>query len=418
MSRTGADRPVLGMILKGYPRISETFISNEIALLEENGFAIHIFSMRHPRENFTHESVKRIKARVDYMPETIVGNVWKLVSANLACLAGSPVRYLKGLAEMARRIASTRKAATAKHLLQAGYLAARVLPGSGVTHLHAHFAHSPTSVAVFTGILTGLPYSFTAHAKDIYTQSPERLKEKIAGARFVATCTGYNKDYLERLGTNGTPVHKVYHGIDLALFHPGPARTGASPPYEILTVARLTAKKGLPTVFRALAWLAERGVDFRYRLIGSGEEKGRLQALARKLGIADRVEWLGTQPHDVVVERLSKADLFLLGCEVSGNGDRDGIPNVLVEAMAMGVPVASTAVSAIPELIVSGEHGILTQPGDHEAMARAAQALLTDAALRAKVIPAARERVLQEFDNRVLVRELAAVFRPHLGLPG
>jgi len=418
VSQNGANRPVLGMILKGYPRISETFISNEIALLEENGFTIHILSMRHPREDFTHESVRRIKARVDYMPETIQGNVWKLISANLACLARNPGRYLKGLAEMIRRIAQTKKATTAKHLLQAGYLAARVLPGSGVTHLHAHFAHSPTSVAVFTGILTGLPYSFTAHAKDIYTQNPERLKEKIAGARFVATCTGYNRDYLEKLRTNGTPIHKVYHGIDLGLFHPGPARIEAKQPFRILTVARLTAKKGLPTVFKALAGLAARGLDFRYALIGSGEEKDALAALARELGIADRIEWLGTKPHDVVVERLAEADLFLLGCEVSGNGDRDGIPNVLVEAMAMGVPVASTAVSAIPELIVSGQHGLLTEPGDHEAMARAAEALLTDAGLRASVISAARERVLQGFDNRVLVRDLAAVFRPHLGLPG
>lgn len=409
-----ARRPVLGMILKGYPRISETFISNEIALLEHNGLQVHILSMRRPRENFSHESVKRIKARVDYMPETIEGNLWRFLSANLACLAAQPLRYMKGLGRMLARLARTRKAATAKHLLQAGYLAARVLPGSGVTHLHAHFAHSPTSVAVYASILTGLPFSFTAHAKDIYTQKKQSLTQKIGMARFVATCTGYNKTYLDALNACDTPIHRVYHGIDLTLFQPGELRLKTGPSYEILTVARLTPKKGLPTVFRALAALAARGVDFRHVLIGCGEERESLEALARDLGIAGRIEWMGAQPHEVVLERLRRADLFLLGCEVSPNGDRDGIPNVLVEAMAMGVPVASTAISAIPELIVSGEHGLLVAPGDPAALAEAALRLLTDDALRASVLPAARQRVLEDFDNRTLVKELAGIFGSHL----
>jgi glycosyltransferase involved in cell wall biosynthesis len=406
--------PVLGMVLKGYPRISESFISNEIALLEEAGFTVRILSMRKPREDFTHESVKRIKATVDYLPETMAGNVRTLLSANLACLAASPVRYLLGVVFMLGQLARTRKAATVKHLLQAGYLAARVLPGSGVAHLHAHFAHSPTSVAQFASRLTGLPFSFTAHAKDIYTQKPARLADKIAKARFVATCTGYNKLYLDRLNPKGTPVHRVYHGIDLSLFEPGPFKLAAAPPFDILTVARLTPKKGLPTVFRALAGLAGRGMEFRHTLIGEGEERGSLEGLVRELGLEDRVAWLGGKPHETVVEHLRRADLFLLGCEVSPNGDRDGIPNVLVEAMAMGVPVAATAVSAIPELIESGEHGLLTTPGDHEGLAGAAARLLTEPDLRARVIPAARERVLRNFDNRKLVRDLARIFRDHL----
>ncbi|WP_243438396.1 glycosyltransferase [Fundidesulfovibrio soli] len=404
-------RPVLGMILKGYPRISETFISNEIELLEAEGFNIRILSMRHPREDFTHESVKRIKAPRHYLPETILGNVGRLLAANLLCALRSPARYAGAFVEMLRRIAHTRKATTAKHLLQAGYLAARVLPGSGVTHLHAHFAHSPTSVAVFTSLLTGLPYSFTAHAKDIYTQDPARLAEKIAGARFVATCTGYNKEYLEKLNPSGTPIHRVYHGIDVRLFSPVAHRHANGETFEILTVARLTPKKGLPTVLRAVAELVRRGHPVRHAIIGTGEEKEALQALAGELGISDAVEWLGVQAHEVVVERMSRADLFLLGCEVSGNGDRDGIPNVLVEAMAMGLPVAATAVSAIPELIVDGEHGLLVPPRDHLALAGAAERLLTDEALRARVIPAALDQVRSNFDNRRLVGELAAIFR-------
>ncbi len=425
--------PVLGMILKGYPRISETFISNEIGLLESLGFTVHILSMRHPREDFTHASVTRIRARVDYLPETIQGNLGRLLAANLEWLVRHPLRYARGLARMAVRLARTRKAATVKHLLQAGYIASRVLPGSGVGHLHAHFAHSPTSVASFASLLTGLPFSFTGHAKDIYTQNPDRLVEKMAEARFVVTCTGYNAEHLAELangngataGTPGaaktdgaaraaTPIHRVYHGIDISLFAPGEPRLAPAPPYTILTVARLTPKKGLPTVFAALAALRRRGVAFRHVLIGSGEERPALERLARELGLEEHIEWLGTQPHEVVISHFRQADLFLLGCEVSGNGDRDGIPNVLVESMAMGVPVVATTVSALPELIPDDSYGLLVPSGDPEALAHAVAQLLTDLPLRRQVIENARARVVEHFDNRKLAGDLAAIFRAHM----
>ena len=173
------DGPVLGMILKGYPRISETFISNEILLLEKLGFTIHLFSMRKPREDFTHDSVKKIRARVDYLPESLLKPLPRLLYHNLMLASKNPGVYVAALKTAWRRFLRTRKSATLKHLFQAGYLANRLLPASGVTHLHAHFAHSPTSVALFTSRLTGLPFSFTAHAKDIYTSDPRQLGEKI-----------------------------------------------------------------------------------------------------------------------------------------------------------------------------------------------------------------------------------------------
>ena len=180
-----SSRPVLGMILKGYPRISETFISNEILLLEQLGFAIHLFSMRRPRENFSHDNVKKIRAKVDYLPETLIKPLPLLLYHNICLAAAKPKVYAGALKTAYRRFKRTHKSATIKHLLQAGYLVHRFLPASGVTHLHAHFAHSPTSVAMFTSHLTGLPFSFTAHAKDIYTSDPNQLREKIERARFV-----------------------------------------------------------------------------------------------------------------------------------------------------------------------------------------------------------------------------------------
>lgn len=408
---------VLGMILKGYPRISETFISNEILLLEKQGFNIRLFSMRQPREAFCHESVKRIRARVDYLPEELLRPLPVFLRHNFRLAVRQPGNYLKALRIAFRRFMRTRKSATLKHLLQAGYLVDALLPGSGVTHLHAHFAHSPTSVAFFAARLSGLPFSFTAHAKDIYTSDPRQLAEKIGMARFVLTCTEYNRRYLNRLRQGAsTPVSRVYHGIDLDLFT---AREGKSPeaPYKIITVARITAKKGLPTVYHALRYLKDRGVDFRHTLIGDGEDRERIPQLIRTLELEQEARWLGTLPHHEVLMHYRASDLFVLGCEVLANGDRDGIPNVLVESMATGVPVVATRISAIPELVRDGETGRLVASKDPRELADAMYAMLTDTALRNRIVPQALQRVRSEFDNTRLIHEIASVYQRYGILP-
>jgi glycosyltransferase involved in cell wall biosynthesis len=413
---TAAARPVLGMILKGYPRISETFISNEILLLERLGFAVHIFSMRPGREGFTHRSVSEIRARVDYLPETFLRNAHRLIFHNLCLAIRRPRRYAAGLELACRRFRRTRNPATLRHLLQAGTLVNHFLPGTGVVHLHAHFAHSPSSVALFASELSGLPFSFTAHAKDIYTSDPAQLREKIALARFVVTCTEYNRRYLLDLaGGARTPIHRIYHGIDTRLFGgDGDVNPAPNPPFRLLTVARLIAKKGIPTILQALKILQERGIALEHTLIGDGPDRDRIVTLIARLGLSGVCRWIGSRPHDVVLAHYRRADLFVLGCEVAADGDRDGIPNVLFESMAMGVPVVTTAVSAIPELVESGETGLLVPPGDPEALAEAMLTMLRDAGLRRRVIPAARERVLHDFDNRALVGRLAEIYREAL----
>jgi len=405
--------PVLGMILKGYPRISETFISNEILLLEKLGFNLHLFSMRQPRENFTHVNVKKIRAQVDYLPETLIKPLPRLLYHNLILAAKRPGIYAAALKTAIRRFLRTRKSATLKHLLQAGYLAHRFLPASGVTHLHAHFAHSPTSVAMFTGQLTGLPFSFTAHAKDIYTSDPRQLREKIELSRFVVTCTEYNRRHLLEISDGQkTSIQRIYHGIDVDLFSGNSAeRKPPGQPYRILTIARLTAKKGLPTVLRALKLLTDRGLSINHVLIGDGDDRDRILALVSALGLTSVSRWLGTQPHHAVLEHYRNADLFVLGCEVASNGDRDGIPNVLLESMAMGVPVVATAISAIPELVENGITGLLVPPRQPDRLAEAMQRMLTDQELRNRVIPAARQTVAEGFDNRRLIQDLAEVHR-------
>ena len=410
------DKPFLGMILKGYPRISETFISNEILLLEKLGFSIHLFSMRQPRERFTHESVSQIQANVDYLPETLLRPLPRLIYHNFLLAIQKPRVYTQALKLALQRFLRTRKSATLKHLFQAGYLVQHLLPRRKIRHLHAHFAHSPTSVAMFTSILSGLPFSFTAHAKDIYTSDPRQLKQKLALARFAITCTAYNRRHLEKLcDGQANLVFRVYHGIDTGLFALK-QKTDALPrkPYQILTVARLIAKKGLPTVYRALKVLNDNGIPFEHILIGDGEDRKTVLALIKRLGLDTQSRWLGTQPHEVVLKHYRQAHLFVLGCEVAANGDRDGIPNVLLESMAMGVPVVATDVSAIPELVESEKTGILVQPGQPVQLAEAMQRMLTDNELRSRVIPAARQRVLQDFDNKIHIQKLAAIYRQEL----
>lgn len=404
--------PVLGMVLKGFPRISETFISNEILLLEKNGFRIHIFSMRQPRESFAHKSVDAIQARVDYLSESIIKGFFGLFYHNGALALKKPRLYWPALKTAIRRFRRTRKSATFKHLLQAGYIVHKLLPGSGVVHMHAHFAHSPSSVAMFTAMLGGLEFSFTAHAKDIYTSHPLQLKEKIADARFVVTCTRYNQRYLEKIaGDAKTPVFCVYHGIDVGLFNGRQSFGRPEPPYRLMTVARMVPKKGLPIVYRALALLAEKGIDFRHILIGDGEDRDAVLSLIEQLGLSGICQWLGTLAHDRVLDHFHQSDLFVLGCRLASNGDRDGIPNVFMESMAMEVPVVGTAISAIPELITHEETGLLVRPEDPAAMADAIVRLLTDIPLRSRIIAAAKARINAQFDNGALVRALVDIYR-------
>lgn len=414
-----ANRPVLGMILKGYPRISETFISNEILLLERLGITIRIFSMRKPRESFCHDSVKEIQAAVDYLPESLLLNLPRLVYRFLLLFIRQPRPCFHALKLALGRFRRTRKTATLKHLLQASYLVQHLLPGSGVVHLHAHFAHSPASVAMFSALLSGLEFSFTAHAKDIYTSDPRQLLEKLDQARFVVTCTEYNRRHLKALaGSDRVPIYRVYHGIDIRLFQATKDRRNPSDPLQLLTVARMTPKKGLPTVFQAVRHLLDHGVAVKHALIGDGEARQEVLEALHRLGLGAVTRWLGTQPHHVVVEHYRRADVFVLGCEIAANGDRDGIPNVLLESMAVGTPVVATTVSAIPELVRDGVTGLLVPPGNPEAMAQAITRLARDESLRAMIVHHAKDTVSRNFDNRELIKELARIYRreiPGLG---
>lgn len=403
-------KPVMGMVLKGYPRISETFISNEIRLLETEGITVHIFSMRHPRENFTHKSVQAIKARVTYLPSEFWINLHRFLWPNLSAAILYPFGYIHSFGLACRRFWRNRNVMTFKHFFQAAYLVHHA-KDLNMAHLHAHFAHSPTSVAMFASEICAIPFSFTAHAKDIYTSDATQLAEKIDKARFVVTCTKFNKSYLEKFVRHRHEIHCVYHGIDLELFFAHAVTRTPKAPFTFMTIARLVEKKGIPDILSALALLAREGFPFRYVLIGDGDDKALVERRVGELGLQDHVEMTGTMAHEQVLDRFQQADCFVLGCKVAQSGDRDGIPNVLAESMALGVPVIGTRVSGIPELVEHEETGLLVDASKPEELAAALKRIVTDHELRARVIPAARERVKEVFDNRKLITELVKLYR-------
>lgn len=400
------------MILKGYPRISESFISSEILLLESLGVSMEIYSLRRPKEDFIHPHVRGIKARVTYIPE-VIPNFGTIIQSNyeLARRAGS--HYLQCFQRAVSRALSRRKTAVIRHFLQAGHLVRQKLSNPAIGHIHAHFCHTPASVALFSSELTGLSFSFTAHAKDIYTSDREQLARKIDAARFVVTCNRYNARFLSAIAKNldcTTPVHTIYHGIDTDYFS-YMAPSSPVPPYRILSVGRLVAKKGYEDLLQALTLLDRSGVDFRFTHIGAGDLHHKIQLMAHECGLDGKVRFLGALAHDQVVSYHRNSDCFVLASKIAGNGDRDGIPNVLAEAMACGVPVVSTRVSAIPELVEDRTTGLLVQPGDPCAMANAIKEALSDYPAARKRAEKARAKVELEFDNRKCVLRLHELFR-------
>lgn len=399
--RTAPDRIVFNVrgtvtfILKGYPRLSETFIAQEIKALEERGLAIDIVSLRRPTDPYSHPIHDEIKAPVAYLPEYLWHEplrLWRGWRASRR-MAGYGTARRIWLADLAR----DRTANRIRRFGQALVLAAET--GRDVVHFHAHFLHTPASVARYASLITGLSWSCSAHAKDIWTSPQWEKVEKLADCAWAVTCTAANRDHLAGLAPPGR-VELAYHGLDLARFptqKPDHAQSSDNNgPLTILSVGRAVEKKGYDDLLTALAALPG-SFDWRFLHIGGGPLRGQLQSQARAAGIDGRIEWLGAQPFDVVLAHYRAADLFVLPCRIAADGDRDGLPNVLMEAMSCGLPVLSTRISGIPELIDDGVHGRLTPPGDAQALAAALGELIDDSALRHRLGAAGEARMRADF---------------------
>jgi glycosyltransferase involved in cell wall biosynthesis len=287
---------------------------------------------------------------------------------------------------------------------------ARELPAD-VDWLHTHFLHTPASVARYAALIRGLRWSFSAHAKDIWTTPEWELSEKLAESEWGVTCTRANLDYLNSLARAPGKVHLVYHGLDFSRFPPPPKRTPRrGGPFTIVSVGRAVGKKGYADLIRALAELGD-DIPWRFRHAGGGPLSTRLKRQAETLGIAERVTWHGAQERGFIFELLRDADLFVLPSRLTPSGDRDGLPNVLMEAQAFAVPVLATDVSGIPELVTHGETGWLVAQRDPGALAQAMRRLLADDALRLKLARAGAENVRERFSSEPGIDFVADMLR-------
>lgn len=396
----------IAYILKMYPRFSETFIVNEILELERQGVDVRIYSLRKPDDGRFHPSLARVKANVVYVPQYPQMEPERVRAAHQFVAAARPAAY----AETRAYAEGLEQPFGLKRFLQAGVIAAHLLKHP-VDAMHAHFASSATRVANLVTRLTEIPYSFTAHAKDIFHEevSPASLRHKIQDARFVVTVSRFNQAYLRQIQNGGGgDVRCLYNGIDLRHFKPNP-RVEREPGL-ILGVGRLVEKKGFVQLIQACALLAQRGLDFRCEIIGSGEQGAALAALIDGLELGERVKLVGPRPQDDVLAAYHRAGVFALPCIVGKDGNRDGLPTVLLEAMATGLPVVTTTVTGNPEIVDDGINGLLVPPEDVPALANALARLLQDAPLREKMSLEARRKVEKHFDVRRNVAQLRRWF--------
>lgn len=390
----------VGYVLKVYPRFSETFIVNEILAHEAAGLELEIFSLRPLMDGRFHETLAHVRAPVTYLPAAGVkaADFWAAIEG-----AGTELPGLWASLEKAR-------GESTRDVYQALVLA-RAVRARGITHLHAHFGSVATTVARLASHFARVPYSFTAHAKDIFHESvrPDDMRRKLSDAAAVITVSDYNLRYLQgRYGLAAARVRRIYNGLDLQRF---PYTPPTERPRLIVAVGRLVEKKGFADLVDACALLTRRGCPYHCQIIGTGPLEEELRAQVHRLGLPGQVQFLGPLTQGAVVRHVQRAALFAAPCVVGRDGNRDGLPTVLLEAMALGTPCISTPVAGIPEVVRDGETGLLVPPRDPVVLAAALERLLDDAHLRARLATRARRLVETQFDihrNAAAMREVFA----------
>jgi len=408
-------------IMSRFPKITETFVLYEIIELRKRGEAVEIYPLIRERQPVAHPDVERLSGCVHFVP-------WisrAVVRANWHYLRRSPRVYLRTAAEAVRRnLASARLLLGALTFFPKSAAFAYEMERGGITHIHAHFATHPALSAWIIHRLTGIPYSFTAHAHDIFVDRA-MLREKLADAAFVVAISEHNRNFMaEKCGEElRNKIHVVHCGVDVEYFAPPatPQSTGPLPfltsqpqpvggPVRMLCVASLLEMKGHAYLIEACRLLRQRGIDFHCDFVGDGERKAQLREQISRSGLDGAFTFLGPQPRSVVRGLLHQAQVKVLASVPLPSGLQDGIPVALMEAAACGVPVVSTTVSGIPELVDSGVNGILVPPRDACALAEALERLARDPELRTRMGRRGREKVLREFNLAANAERLASLF--------
>jgi glycosyltransferase involved in cell wall biosynthesis len=431
-------REHVAYVIKGYPRLSELFIASEIHRLEQAGLRLRLFVIKSGDDALRHPIVDRIHAAPEYLPQTasVSGTpLYRWLRTHLPlflpALRRTVIRWPRGVARAALaafaqavrardKVWSAPRKVYAKEFLQAVAVADRLRDSPEVRHLHAHFCHGAATVAWLAAMMSDRTFSFTAHAKDLYTPSLNPaglLRRKLAAARFAVTCTEANRTVLQQFAGN-TPVFRVYHGLNAEFANlmkrelTSIDRRARSHVLRVVAVGRHVHKKGFDVLVAACADLVGRGVALEASIIGEpGDQTDEIAAMIRSRGLDRRVTLHGPMSQDDLLREYRTATAFCLPCRVSDDGDRDGIPNVLVEAMASGLPVVTTNVSGIPELVEHGVNGLLVAPDDARGVADALLRIHREAGLAARLAVNARWVVAERFDGDRLIGELFTLFR-------
>lgn len=383
----------IGYVLKRFPRFSETFILNELLALQALGVETHVFSLLAPPDEPRHARLADLRAPVTYLDKA-KGPVPAMAPEDAPLFAGNDETTVASLHGKAAEVARLARAA-------------------GITHLHAHFGSDPSTVALLAARDLCGTFSFTAHARDIYHTyvSPRidaaKRRAKLSEAAFVVTVSDFNAAHLRALCPEAAEnIHRLYNGIDLSLFTPSESTV----PGRILAVGRLVEKKGFAVLVDACARLRTRGLAFHCRIIGDGPLHGALQAQVATLGLAGQVSLVGPIPQERLAEELGTAAIATLPCIITPDGDRDGLPTVLLEAMGKAIPVVTTTVTGGPEIVAAGETGLLCPPNDPVALADALETLLKDPHRAHAMGVAGRLRAERLFDLPTNVARLAGHF--------
>lgn len=380
--------PRVGYVLKMYPRFSETFVVTEILALEREGADLDIFSLRAPADGRFHDSLAQVRAPVSYLSSP--GKPLDLWTALAACRLAHPYGVVDQLDEIL--------AAPPGEAHQALVLASLV-GERGLTHLHAHFGSVAAAVARLAARIAGITYSVTLHAKDIFHEGVDRaaLAERLRDAALAITVSDFNERYLrDQYGDATRTLVRIYNGIDLDAFaHESPAVR----PRTVVGVGRLVEKKGFDHLVAAVALMRSRGHDVRLDLVGGGSEESALRALAADLRVTDLVTFHGPLTQTETREVIRGAAALAAPCVVGADGNRDGLPTVILESLALGTPVVATPVTGIPEAIVHRRTGLLVPEADPVALADALALLVDDPDLRCELAAAGRRHVREHFDS-------------------
>jgi glycosyltransferase involved in cell wall biosynthesis len=412
----------IGYLLRSYPRLSQTFVLNEILALEKIGVSLQIFALTNPHEKVVQMQVEQVQAPVHYLDEDVQPRSFgKGLREHAEVARLHFTGYIRSLVYIAAN-RSIDKGYTASSrwdcFLQAVHLIyildrGQRTSGKRIDHLHAHFAHDPALIAYLVNLMTGIPFSFTAHARDLFQVPVKALTDRIRGAKAVITCCRANLEYLNQIApSQQTKFSLIYHGVNLNDFQPSAAREiePASACPLILSVGRLVEKKGFQDLLQALLLVKQQGLEFECSIYGEGPLAPQLQQWIDEHGMTGEIRLPGGRTQHELIQLYHDAALFALTPVQTEDGDRDGIPNVLVEAMAVGLPVVTTAVSGIPELVEDKQNGLLFQPHDVPGISSGIIELLRNTEKRSQLGSAGSKKVMEQFDVRQAAKRLKTLF--------